>query len=184
MDVANLERLQRTGPDVGILPALLLSCLNSMISFRDAIANDVDAIVRLINTAFLVEEFFIVRDRTNSATVRDLMKKGKFLLAEDGPDIVASIYLALRGERGYFGMLSVDPARQKMGVGRQLVAEAERYFRDAGCKFSDLKIVNVRAELHALYRRLGYVETGTAVYDDPVPTKMPVHFIAMSKPLV
>ncbi len=111
-------------------------------------------------------------------------KKGKFLLAEDGPSLTASIYFELRGEHGYFGMLSVVPARQKMGAGRQLVAEAERYFRDAGCKFSDLKIVNVRTELQALYRRLGYIETGTAVYDDPVPTKMPVHFIAMSKPLL
>jgi ribosomal protein S18 acetylase RimI-like enzyme len=154
-----------------------------MISFRDADANDIDDIARLINTAFLVEEFFIVRDRTNPATVRDLMKKGKFILAEDGPNLVASIYVELRGKRGYFGMLSVDPPRQRMGIGRQLVAAAEKYFRESGCNFSDLKIVNVRTELLTLYRRLGYVEIGTAAYDDPVPTKMPVHFIAMSKPL-
>jgi len=154
-----------------------------MISLRDANTDDVDAIARLVNTAFLVEQFFIERDRTSPETVRNLMAKGKFLLAEDGPTLVACAYVELRGERGYFGMLSVDPSRQRMGVGHQLVAAAEKYFRDAGCKFSDLKIVNVRTELQALYRELGYVETGTAAYDDPVPTKMPVHFIAMSKPL-
>ncbi|MGD0905964.1 MAG: GNAT family N-acetyltransferase [Candidatus Acidiferrales bacterium] len=154
-----------------------------MISFRDATAADADAVAQLINTAFIVEQFFIERDRTNPETVRRLMNIGKFLLAEDGPNLVACIYLELRGERGYFGMLSVEPARQRIGVGRQLIAASEKYFRDAGCRFSDLKIVDVRTELLALYQRLGYVQTGTAVYDDPVPTKMPVHFILMSKHL-
>jgi hypothetical protein len=63
------------------------------------------------------------------------------------------------------------------------VAAVEKYFRDAGCKFSDLKIVNVRTELHDLYHRWGYADAGTSEYDDPTPTKIPVHFIHMSKPL-
>ena len=92
--------------------------------------------------------------------------------------------MELRGERGYFGMLSIDPSRQGMGVGHQLVNAVEKYFREADCKFSDMKIVNVRTELHALYQRWGYVDTGTGVYDDPTPTKIPVHFITMSKPLL
>jgi N-acetylglutamate synthase-like GNAT family acetyltransferase len=154
-----------------------------MISFRDARTDDAEDISRLINNAFLVEQFFIERDRTNPATVRSLMQKGKFLLAEDGPSLVGCIHLEFRGERGYFGMLSINPSRQRMGVGRQLVDAVEKYFRDAGCKFSDMKIVNVRTDLHTLYHRWGYVDTGTAVYDDPTPTKIPVHFITMSKPL-
>jgi N-acetylglutamate synthase-like GNAT family acetyltransferase len=155
-----------------------------MISMRTATQSDADAIARLVNTAFLVEQFFIERDRTNPETVRGLMEKGKFLLAEDAPNLLGCVYLELRGMRGYFGMLSIDPSRQRMGVGRQLVECVEQYFRDAGCKFSDLKIVNVRTELHTLYHRLGYIDTGTAIYDDPTPTKMPVHFITMSKPLL
>jgi N-acetylglutamate synthase-like GNAT family acetyltransferase len=155
-----------------------------MISIRTATPSDTDAVVRLINSAFLVEKFFIERDRTNPATVCSLMQKGKFLLAEDGPSIVGCVYLELRGERGYFGMLSIEPSRQRTGAGGQLVEAVEKNFRDAGCKFSDLKIVNVRTELHALYRRWGYVDTGTAIYDDPAPTKMPVHFITMSKRLL
>lgn len=155
-----------------------------MISIRTARDSDVEAIVRLINTAFLVEQFFIERDRTNPEMVRSLMKKGKFLLAEDGPALAGSVYVELRGERGYLGMLSVDPARQRKGVGRQLMAAAENYFREAGCKFIDLRIVNVRTELHTMYRESGYADAGTAPYDDKHPTKMPVHFILMSKPLV
>jgi GNAT superfamily N-acetyltransferase len=155
-----------------------------MITIRTARDSDAAVIARLVNAAFLVEQFFIERDRTNPATVRSLMENGKFLLAEDAPNLLGCVHLELRGERGYFGMLSIDPSRQRMGVGRLLIEAVEKYFRDAGCKFSDLKIVNVRTELHALYHRLGYVDTGTAVYDDPTPTKIPVHFITMSKPLL
>ncbi len=103
---------------------------------------------------------------------------------EDGQSIIGSIYAELREERGYFGMLSIDPSRQKNGIGKQLVQTVEKYFRDAGCKFSDLKIVNVRTDLHDLYHHWGYADTGTGVYDDPTPTKIPVHFIHMSKSLV
>jgi GNAT superfamily N-acetyltransferase len=155
-----------------------------MSSIRTATQSDAGAIARLVNTAFLVEQFFIERDRTNPETVRGLMEKGKFLLAEEGPNLVGCVYLELRGERGYFGMLSVDPSSQGTGVGRELVATVEKYFRDAGCKFSDLKIVNVRTELYTLYRRWGYADTGAGIYDDPTPTKIPVHFINMSKPLL
>jgi N-acetylglutamate synthase-like GNAT family acetyltransferase len=154
-----------------------------MISIRTANERDAAAIARLVNTAFLVEQFFIERDRTNPATIRSLMENGKFLLAEDGANLVGCVHMELHGERGYFGMLSIDPPRQQMGVGRQLVNTVENIFRDAGCKFSDMKIVNVRTELHTLYHRWGYVDTGTAIYDDPTPTKIPVHFIMMSKPL-
>jgi ribosomal protein S18 acetylase RimI-like enzyme len=158
--------------------------MTSMISIRNAGENDVEPIVRLVNTAFLVEQFFIERDRTNPEMIRGLMDKGRFVLAEDGPSPAGCVYVELRGERGYLGMLSVDPARQRRGLGRQLMAAAENYFREAGCRFSDLLIVNVRTELLTMYRQLGYVETGTAPYENRFPTKMPVHFIAMSKPLL
>jgi N-acetylglutamate synthase-like GNAT family acetyltransferase len=154
-----------------------------MISTRTATASDAEAIARLVNTAFLVEQFFIERDRTNPAVVRSLMAEGNFLLAEDGTSLVGCVHFELHGDRGYFGMLSIEPARQGTGVGHRLVNEVEQYFRDAGCKFCDLKIVDVRTDLHELYHRWGYADTGTAVYDDPTPTKIPVHFILMSKPL-
>jgi N-acetylglutamate synthase-like GNAT family acetyltransferase len=155
-----------------------------MIAFRDARTEDAEAIACLVNTAFLVEQFFIQRDRTNPTTVRALMEQGKFLLAEDGPNLLGCVYFEMKGERGYFGMLSIEPSRQGAGIGHRLVNNVEQYFRDAGCRFSDLKIVNVRTDLHTLYHRWGYIDTGTAVYDDPTPTRIPVHFVLMSKPLL
>lgn len=151
---------------------------------RIATDSDVDAIVHLVNEAFLVEQFFIERDRTDAATIRTLMEKGMFLLAEEDSELVGCVYAELRIDHGYFGMLSAEPSRQGEGIGSRLVQAVEQYFRDAGCKFSDLKIVNVRTELHAMYKQWGYIDAGTDVYDDPTPTKIPVHFIHMSKPLL
>jgi ribosomal protein S18 acetylase RimI-like enzyme len=154
-----------------------------MISVRTARIVAVEAIVRLINTAFLVERFFVDGDRANSEKVRSLMEKGKFLLVDDGPSLAGCVYVEPRGERGYIGLPSVDPALQRSDLGRQLVAAAEDFFRAAGCRFSDLRIVNVREELPAFYRKLGYAETGTSQFVGDAPPKVPAHFITMSKPL-
>ena len=54
-----------------------------MISIRDAQMSDAQAIARWLTRAFLIEQFFIERDRTSPDGVRELMAKGKFLLAED-----------------------------------------------------------------------------------------------------
>lgn len=67
----------------------------------------------------------------------------------------------MRRERGYFGLLAVDPARQRSGAGARLIAAAEEYCRSAGRHFMDLTLVNLRTELPPYYRRFGYVENGT-----------------------
>jgi hypothetical protein len=64
-----------------------------------------------------------------------------------------------------------------------LVAAGEERCRELGCRMMDLLIVNVREELPAFYRRLGYDETGTEPFPADVPTRLPCHFIKMSKPL-
>ncbi len=145
---------------------------------------DAENIARLVNAAFRPERFFIDADRTNPDKVRALLQKGQFLLAEEAGTLVGCVYVELRGERGYFGLLAVDPARQHAGMGSLLIAAAENYCRDAGCVFMDLTIVNLRKELSGYYRRRGYLENGTLPFpEDQHPPKMPCHLVKMSKPL-
>jgi GNAT superfamily N-acetyltransferase len=151
--------------------------------FRTADTGDAQSIVRLINLAFQVERFFVETDRISRQEVESLLGKGSFLLAEDDGGLAACVYLELRGDRAYFGLLSVDPSRQRTGLGGMLIGAAEDCAREAGCRFMDLQMVNLRVELPALYRKFGYKETGTAPFPGYAKTKMPCHFILMSKPL-
>jgi GNAT superfamily N-acetyltransferase len=151
---------------------------------RNAESADAESIARLVNAAFRPERFFVDADRTSPDKVRALLEKGKFLLAEDAGVLVACVYVELRGERGYFGLLAVDPARQRTGMGSRMVDAAEDYCRAAGCRFMDLTTVNLRKELPGYYRRRGYVENGTLPFPaDQYPPKMPCHLVKMSKSL-
>jgi GNAT superfamily N-acetyltransferase len=150
---------------------------------RAAVADDVEAIAQLINAAFVVEHVVFDGDRTNPENVRGLMSSGRFLLAEDAAGPLGCVYVELRGERSYLGLLSVEPERQGTGLGRLLVGAAEEHSRAAGCGAIDLRIVSARAELLPFYRRLGYAETGTSPFPAGVQTKVPSHYILMAKPL-
>jgi N-acetylglutamate synthase-like GNAT family acetyltransferase len=151
---------------------------------RTAEFADAENIARLVNVAFRPERFFTDADRTDPAKVQALLRKGKFLLAEEAGMLVGCVYVELRGERGYFGLLAVDPARQHAGMGSSLIEAAEDYCRAAGCLVMDLTIVNLRKELPGYYRRRGYVESGTLPFpEDQHPPKMPCHLVRMSKPL-
>jgi N-acetylglutamate synthase-like GNAT family acetyltransferase len=150
---------------------------------RTADLEDAENIARLVNAAFRPERFFIDADRTNPDKVRDLLQKGEFLLAEKSGMLAGCVYVELRGERGYFGLLAVDPALQRSGLGSRLVAAAEEYCRAAGCKSMDLTIVNLRTELPGFYHRFGYVESGTLPFPSDQHPNQPCHLVRMSKPL-
>jgi len=151
---------------------------------RLAEVSDAPGIADLVNAAFRPERFFIDADRTNSEKVKKLLQAGKFLMLCEAGVLAGCVYIELRGERGYFGLLAVDPKRQRAGLGGRLIAEAEDYCRRAGCKFMDLTFVNVRQELPGYYRRFGYVENGTLPFpSDQATPKIPVHLVRMSKEL-
>ena len=150
---------------------------------RPATAADAPRIAALVNAAFRVERFFVEGDRISADEVASMMARGSFLLAEDEDALVGCVYAEPRGESGYLGLLSVDPARQAQGVGRFLVAAAEDHCRRAGCRRMDMLIVNLRTELPPFYRRLGYAESGTAPFPDNGRATQRCHFIRMSKPL-
>jgi N-acetylglutamate synthase-like GNAT family acetyltransferase len=163
---------------------MLVTQVSNELRIRWAQAGDVSAIVRLINLAFrAAESFFVAGDRITGEILQPMLEKGNFLLAEDPTGLIGCVYAELQGECGYFGLLAVDLARQHRGLGRRLVDRAENHARAAGCRAMDLRIVSVREELPPFYRRLGYVETGTAPFPEEIKSKLPCHCILMSKPL-
>jgi len=155
------------------------------VNLRFATASDLPALTALINRSFKVEAFFIMRDRLTPEEAEVYFRKGRFLLGEENGSLAGVVYVEMRGERGYFGLLSVEPTLQKSGVGRRLIAAAEEFAREMGAHHMDITVVNLRTELPPFYRKLGYTENGTEpVRAEMVPRLLqPAHFIRMTKPL-
>ena len=153
-----------------------------MSKIRIANLSDDVRITAVINTAFKIAEgFFVDGNRISREEVRQHMESGFFLVAENEDGITGCVYLELRDERAYLGLLSVDPAIQQSGLGSQLMIAGEEFCRERGARFMDIYIVNLRAELPAFYAKRGYVENGTTPFPPDVPTKQPCHFINMFK---
>jgi GNAT superfamily N-acetyltransferase len=141
----------------------------------------------VVNAAFAVESTFIEGTRTDAPRMAEMTQKGEFLVAEDDLGrIIASVYMEVRSERGYFGMLAVAPAQQGRGLGQRMIAAAEDECRRRGCKHMDMIALSLRPELLPLYHGLGYAETGMVEEFRPLrPLKEGIkgQCIWMSKPL-
>ena len=153
------------------------------VSIRQAVKGDIPQLVRLINAAFIVEQFVFDGDRIDAEETQTFIETGKFLIAQGSAGFVGCVYMELRKDRGYLGLLAVDPPRQGTGLGRRLVAAAEDYFRAGGCSAVDLRVISQRTPLPPFYRRLGYIEIGTAPFSPTLQAKVPGHYIVMSKTL-
>lgn len=152
---------------------------------RLAEEKDLDGLMRLINQAFAVERFFLTGDRLDPASTREYFSRGTFLMAEEQSALAASVYVEMRGDRSYLGLLAVDPSRQKTGLGRRMVAAAEEFARELGSRAMDMTVVNLRVNLPPFYEKLGYAEVGTApIRPEMLPrVTQACHFIRMSKAL-
>ena len=153
-------------------------------SVKIASLDDAEKITALINSAFgIAEGFFIDTDRIGLESVQKYFTTGKFLLASIDDVSAACLYIEPRRDRAYLGLLSVDPGRQHSGIGSLLMDAAEEFCRELGFRFMDLNVVNLREDLFGFYGRRGYVEIGTSPFPTDVETKLPCHFVDMSKVL-
>ena len=157
--------------------------MTQAITLRTAGAPDVPQIVVLLNAAFAMEWAFIDRDRANAAEIAQYLGTGTFLVVDAGDgSLVSCMYLEQRADRVYLGMLAVSPSQQGRGLGRQMMAAAERHAVSLGCHAVDIRIVNHRTELPPFYRALGFTDNGVESFEDPLLTK-PAHFLKMTKRL-
>jgi predicted N-acetyltransferase YhbS len=152
---------------------------------RIANESDLPALMTLLNEAFQVERSFLIGDRLDPERTRQHFQLGHFLLAEEDGALVGCVYVELRGDHGYLGMLSISPSRQKQGLGRKLVWQAEEFARNRGARFMDLTIISLRTELPPYYEKLGYTFTAAQSLRQELVGRVsqPCHLIQMSKPL-
>jgi ribosomal protein S18 acetylase RimI-like enzyme len=159
-------------------------------SVRRARLSDTAALTDLVNRAFAIERSFVEGLRTDADEIAALIRSGGFLVLEYERGICAAVLFQRPGERAglpsshaYFGMLSVLPELQGMGLGLRLVRVAEAMAEAAGARSMSLQIINIREELSRWYRSLGYREVGTTPFNHG-GLKRPCHFVVMEKALV
>lgn len=152
-------------------------------TYRNADESDAEALMSLINRAFEVEQPFFTSERIDLTETLEHLKKGTFLVAESGGRFAGCNYVELRGDAGYFGLLSVDPEWQGRGLGRELIQQAEDFCRAVGCSLMQIRVLNHRTELPPFYERLGYSVAGTEDVEQVPSAKLPYHFIVMERPL-
>jgi GNAT superfamily N-acetyltransferase len=149
------------------------------VSVRRAQPLDAAAVADLVNRAYEIEAFFVEGDRTNAGEIAAMMERGQFIVLERGATLGACVYVEARG---YFGMLSVLPDLQGLGLGTRMVKIAEAICEAGGATTMSIRIINLREELGRWYRSLGYREVGTTPYTHR-PVKQPCHFVDMQRSL-
>ena len=161
------------------------------LQFRPATRADIDAVVALVESAYrgdpsragwTTEADLLDGRRTDADDIAACIERDRsqILLGEQTitgepgrppghasdsaqavAQLVACAHVAMEDGAGYFGMFSVRPALQGSGIGKAMLAEAERIARDEWrLPCMRMTVIDVRDELIGFYQRRGYRRTG------------------------
>lgn len=113
---------------------------------RPFAAADEDAVVRLWERCELTRPWNDPRKdiRRKLAVRPDLL-----LVAADDSEVVGTVMVGYDGHRGWINYLAVAPERRRRGLGRLLMAEAERLLRGEGCPKINLQVRTTNAAVVA-----------------------------------
>ena len=172
-----------------------------MLVFRAATSADTAAVVALVESAYrgdasrigwTTEADFLDGRRTGADDIASILSRpqSQLLLAERDGTLLACAHVAVEDGAGYFGMFSVDPSQQGGGIGKIVLAEAERIAREQWrCPTMRMTVIDIRDELIAFYERRGYRRTGIKKpfpYGDArfgLPKRDDLRFEILEKPL-
>ncbi|MEY4782166.1 MAG: hypothetical protein RIR41_101 [Pseudomonadota bacterium] len=107
----------------------------------------------------------------------------------DGPvDSGAASPMATAVNAAYFGMFAIDPGTHGGGIGKTLIAEAERRVQELwGANQMVMTVINLRTALIEWYQRRGYRLTGATLpfpfSDTTGETTRDFHLVEMRKDL-
>lgn len=170
--------------------------------FRPATHDDVPALVALIESAYrgdasragwTTEADILEGQRTDPEGVLAVIAAAdsRLVAVENGGELVACCQLEHRGEHAYFGMFAVRPTLQGSGLGKAVLAEAERFaLEEWKAAEMHMTVISAREELIAWYERRGYRRTGETSpfpYGDErfgVPTRDGLEFELLTKRLI
>ncbi len=148
-----------------------------MVTFRDATEADVPALVALVQSAYrgeasragwTTEADLLDGQRTDPETMRETLRTpGSVLLTvERDRALVACCHIthqaaAETGGSASFGLFAVSPRLQGEGLGKAVLAEAERRaVLEWDVEEMRMQVISVRRDIIAWYERRGYLRSG------------------------
>jgi ribosomal protein S18 acetylase RimI-like enzyme len=131
--------------------------MNSDFQIRPYLPKDETAVIALWRACGLV--------RPQNDPRKDIARKLRvnpewFLVAETNGRPVGAVMAGYDGHRGWINYLAVDPAQRRGGLGRALMAEAERVLRAAGCPKINLQVRPENKDVIAFYEAIGFSVEG------------------------
>jgi ribosomal protein S18 acetylase RimI-like enzyme len=92
---------------------------------------------------------------------RDIERKLKvnpewFLVGELEGRIIATCMAGYEGHRGWINYLAVSPQYRRQGFATQMMLEAERTLKNAGCPKINLQIRSSNTDVIAFYEAIGF----------------------------
>lgn len=143
------------------------------LDIRLAFVGEAPAITALIERAYrgaealrswTTEADIMTGPRTNAAEIAALLRDpdARFVVAvEPEGDLAACALIRNEAGIGYFGMFAVRPDIQRAGLGRTMLATAERYLSELWrLPAVYMTVISLRKDLIAYYERRGYRLTG------------------------
>jgi len=120
---------------------------------REFLPSDYDAVRALWERCDLTLSLSDEREEVERMLRRN---PGTCLVAEEDGAVIGAVMGGWDGRRGFVHHLAVEPGRRRRGVGRALMAELERRFRDMGVVKITFFIERRNRGVTEFYRRLGY----------------------------
>jgi predicted GNAT family N-acyltransferase len=156
-----------------------------MITFRTATLSDIPLLHALIESGYrgdaakagwTHEADLLGGQRTDAKELRAIIMapENRILLGETKGSLMGCVQISDKGNGlAYLGLLTVDPAHQASGLGRQILAGAEKAAMQIfGARHMEMTVIGQREELIAWYARRGYLPTGEErpfPYDEIAP---------------
>lgn len=155
-------------------------------AFRYAVQSDASGLVALIERAYrnpetagswASEAHLLKGPRTSHAEISGLIAQpdSRFLIAELEALLAGCCLIQRIGatectsggigaDAAYFGMFAIEPTVHSIGLGKLILAEAERRARDLwNVPAMVMTVINLRTELIGYYKRRGYRLTGATM---------------------
>jgi ribosomal protein S18 acetylase RimI-like enzyme len=165
-----------------------------------ALESDIPALNILVNSAYrgesskagwTTEADLLGGIRTDEAALKALMQARDAVILKyaENNKILGCVYLKEEDDKLYLGMLTVVPTLQNKGIGKMLLAAAEKEANKRNCTTIFMSVISIRTELINWYKKHGYYDTGiTRLFPTNDPSfgipKQPLEFMILEKKLL